>query len=183
MRFPSGRLVLGLLALSFVLGAVMIFGTMAHLSGVAEGASPFDMRPLGYSIGEARTLLTMLGDAGRAYYAEVQLAFDTVFPAIYALSRGLAIWWLTMPKRLRDAPIPAAVRGLLLIPAIAAAGFDYWENALIRQMLVIGPTVTDKVVSAASMATQLKWAFGIVAELTMIGLAVVAFVRWRRRQA
>ena len=68
-------------------------------------AQPFDLRPRGYSVGEARALLTMLGDAGRAYYADVQLALDTIYPATYALSRALAIWWLTMPGRLRAAPL------------------------------------------------------------------------------
>ena len=130
-RFPSGRLVLGLLAVSIALWAVMVFGTLAHLSDVAEGAQPFDVRPLGYSVGEARALLTMLGEAGRAYYANVQLVLDTVYPATYALSRALAIWWLTMPGRLRTAPIAAAIRLVLIVPPLAAAGFDYWENALI----------------------------------------------------
>ena len=35
-RFPSGRLVLALLALSIALWAAMVFGTLAHLSAAAE---------------------------------------------------------------------------------------------------------------------------------------------------
>jgi hypothetical protein len=181
MRFPSGRFVLGLLAVSIVLWAAMVFGTLAHLSAAAEGAQPFDLRPGGYSVGEARALLTMLGDAGRAYYADVQLALDTIYPATYALSRALAIWWLTMPGRLRAAPLALAIRWILLVPPVAAAGFDYWENSLIGKMLAAGPAVSDAVVQVASMTTQLKSVAGAVSELTMLIFAAVVFVRWRWR--
>lgn len=183
MRFPSGRLVLGLLAASIALWAAMVFGTLAHLSDVAEGAQPFDLRPLGYSIGEARTLLTMLGEAGRAYYTDVQLVLDTVYPAVYALSRALAVWWLTMPGRLRDAAVPTAVRGLLLLPPIVATAFDYRENTLIAKMLAAGPAVASEIVTGASLATQLKFVAGTIADLTMIGFAAIAYIRWRRLAA
>jgi hypothetical protein len=181
MRFPSGRLVLGLLAVSIVLWAAMVFGTLAHLSAAAEGAQPFDLRPGGYSVGEARALLTMLGDAGRAYYADVQLALDTIYPATYAVSRALAIWWLTMPGRLRAAPLAPVIRWILLVPPVAAAGFDYWENSLIGKMLIAGPAVSDAAVRVASMSTQLKSVAGALSELTMLIFGVVVFVRWRRR--
>jgi hypothetical protein len=181
MRFPSGRLVLGLLTVSMVLWAAMVFGTLAHLSAAAEGAQPFDLRPGGYSVGEARALLKMLGDAGRAYYADVQLALDSIYPATYAVSRALAIWWLTMPGRLRAAPLAPAIRWVLLLPPVAAAGFDYWENALIGKMLAAGPAVSDAVVQVASMSTQLKSVAVALSELTMLIFAALVFVRWRRR--
>jgi hypothetical protein len=181
MRLLSGRVVLGLLAVSMALWAVMVFGTLAHLSDVAEGAQPFDLRPLGYSVGEARSLLTMLGEVGRAYYADVQLVIDTVYPATYARSRALAIWWLTMPGRLRAVPVSPVLRWSLIVPPIAAAAFDYRENSLIAKMLSAGPSVADEIVSSASTATQLKSVAGVLAEFTMVGLAVVVFVRWWRR--
>lgn len=172
---------LGLLAVSIVLWAAMVFGTLAHLSAAAEGAQPFDLRPGGYSVGEARALLTMLGDAGRAYYADVQLALDTIYPATYAVSRALAIWWLSMPGRLCAAPLAPVIRWILLVPPVAAAGFDYWENSLIGKMLIAGPAVSDAVVRVASMSTQLKSLAGALSELTMLIFAVVVFVRRRRR--
>jgi hypothetical protein len=183
MRFLSGRLVLGLLAVSVALWAAMVFGTLAHLSAAAEGAQPFDLRPSGYSIGEARALLTMLGEAGRAYYADVQLALDTIYPATYALSRALAIWWLTVPGRALATPIAPVIRSILLVAPVAAAAFDYWENSLIRKMLAAGPAVSDDLVHVASTATQLKSVAGALSELTMLAFAAVVFVRWWRRRA
>jgi hypothetical protein len=98
--FPSGRLVVLVLALSVALWAIMVYGTLARLTDMAGGDVPFDMRPLGYRVGQARSLLAALGEAGRAYYADVQLVLDTIYPVTYALSRGLLLWWLTMPRRL-----------------------------------------------------------------------------------
>ena len=181
-RFPSGGLVLALLALSIVLWLVMVFGTLAHLTAAAEGAQPFDLRPLGYNVGEARSLLAMLGESGRAYYAGVQLALDTVYPATYALSRALAIVWLLQPGRVRREPLAPVVRWMAAAPPVAAAGFDYWENALIGKMLAAGPAVADDLVRTASLATQLKSIAGAISEVTMIGLALAALLRrWRAK--
>jgi hypothetical protein len=42
-RFPSGLLVVGLLALSGLMWAVMFFGPLAHLARLASGLAPFDI--------------------------------------------------------------------------------------------------------------------------------------------
>ena len=105
-----------------------MFGTLAHLSEMAEGAEPFDLRPLGYGIGDARNLLHLLGEEGRAYYASAQLALDSIYPATYAFSRVLVLWWLTMPWRIA---MPRPWRLAMLVLPLSAAGFDYYENARI----------------------------------------------------
>jgi hypothetical protein len=84
-QFPSGRWVLAIMLLSIALWAIMVFGTLAHLRRLAGGFDPFDVRPFGYSAGEARLLLDVLGDTGRDFYARVQLRLDVLYPAIYAL--------------------------------------------------------------------------------------------------
>src|SRR5258708_2531913 len=122
-RFSFGWAVVVVLVGSVAIWAVMVFGTLAHLRDLAHGLAPFDARPSGYGPEEAEALLNALGEAGRSYYADVQLRIDTVYPATYALSRGLALWWLTMPGRLGEAAAPRGFRiGLLLVP-LAAAGF------------------------------------------------------------
>ena len=65
-QFPSGFLVAVLLTASGLLWAVMFFGPLAYLSHLAGGASPFDIRPKGYSYLEARTFLEAIGAQGRA---------------------------------------------------------------------------------------------------------------------
>src|ERR1700674_2988609 len=97
----SGRCVLVILTASIALWAVMVFGTLAHLRQLAGGIDPFDVRPLGYSTAQARALLDALGEAGRDFYANVQLRIDAIYPATYALSRALLLWWVTALGRLR----------------------------------------------------------------------------------
>jgi hypothetical protein len=76
-RFPSGWLVVVLLAGNGALWAVMFFGTLAHLQALAGGAAPFDIRPLGYSYEEARSFLAAIVEQGRAYYLSRQLILLT----------------------------------------------------------------------------------------------------------
>jgi hypothetical protein len=56
-QFPSGFLVAALLVVSGLIWAVMFFGPLAHLTRLASGLTPFDIRPKGYSYIEARAFL------------------------------------------------------------------------------------------------------------------------------
>jgi hypothetical protein len=47
----------------------MFFGSLAHLTRLAGGLTPFDIRPWGYSYAEARAFLEAIGEQGRADYA------------------------------------------------------------------------------------------------------------------
>jgi uncharacterized protein len=178
----TGRLVALVLAVSIGLWAAMVYGTLARLTELAGGNPPFDMLPFGYGFDEARSLLALLGREGRDYYARTQLALDSVYPASYALSRGLLLWWLTMPGRLGEQPVPMTARILIIVAPLAAAGFDYYENSRIAAMLAIGPTVEPDLVASASRATVAKSLASLVTEIVVILLATVAFLRrWRRR--
>jgi hypothetical protein len=176
-----GRLVLAVLTLSIALWAAMVFGTLAHLRQLAGGLDPFDVRPFGYGVGAARVLLDALGDAGRDFYARVQLRIDAVYPATYALSRGLLLWWLTERDRLRAGRVPIAMRVLLLALPIAAAAFDYAENLQISRMLAAGSGVDSAVIETASQMTLLKSLISSATETCVVVLAVIAGLRWRQR--
>src|SRR5262249_46841707 len=82
----AGNVVVALIV-SFAVWGIMAFRTVAYLRRVAGGLAPFDLRPFGYTVDEARALLHALSDIGRRYYADVQLQLDTASPALYALSR------------------------------------------------------------------------------------------------
>src|SRR5262249_54058946 len=108
----DGRVVAAVFALSFALWLYIIFGTFGRLTFYSDGLAPFDARFFGYSPEQARALLEALGADGRAYYQNVQLAVDSVYPVSYGLSRMLLLFFLTRPGR-------AAARGLAA-PATAA---------------------------------------------------------------
>lgn len=73
-RFLSGLLVASLLVASGLIWAVMFFGPLAHLSRLAGGATPFDVRPMGYSYDQARAFLEAIGEQGRNYYVSRNLS-------------------------------------------------------------------------------------------------------------
>ena len=181
-QFPSGRWVLAIMLLSIALWAVMVFGTLAHLRRLAGGLDPFDVRPFGYSAGEARLLLVALGDTGRDFYAHVQLRLDALYPATYALSRGLMLWWLTARGRLRAAPMALPLRIIFVGMPAAAAVFDYAENIQIGRMLAAGSNVDSSVIEAASRMTLVKSLLSSVTDTCVIALAVIAGLRWQRRR-
>lgn len=171
-RSPSGALIAALLVASGLVWALMFFGPLRHLRELAGGATPFDIRPGGYSYDDARLFLSAIGREGRDYYASPELLLDTFYPPLYALSRGLALWWLTMPGRVRAAPLPLGFRWALIAVPIAMASLDLFENLCIGAMLWTWPNLSATVVQLASLATRTKIACGALTELIMAVLAL-----------
>ena len=101
-QFPSGFLVAALLAASGLLWAAMFFGPLAQLERLASDLMPFDIRPRGYTYAEARAFLEAIGQQGRRYYVSPELIIDTVYSPPCGLAWA-ALWWLTMPGRVREA--------------------------------------------------------------------------------
>ena len=109
----------------------MFFGPLAHLAHLGGGLMPFDIRPRGYSYADTRAFLEAIGAQGRKYYVSPELVIDTLYPPLYAVSRGLAFWWLTMPGRVREGPMPLKVRYALIAVPILMASLDLVENGCI----------------------------------------------------
>jgi hypothetical protein len=156
-QFPRTGHVVVALIISFALWGLMVFWTLAYLRRTAGGLEPFDLRPFGYTPEEARALLYALSSIGRTYYADVQLQLDTAYPALYAISRGLLLFWLTAPGRTAARPLPLPARLALLVLPLATAWFDYFE-------------------------TRAKSIAGLATELVCVILAAIAFVRWRHQR-
>jgi hypothetical protein len=180
--FPRTAHVVVALIVSIALWAAMVFWTLAYLRQIAGNLAPFDLRPLGYTAEEAQALLHALSEIGRAYYADVQLPLDTAYPALYALSRGLLLLWLTAPGRTTARPIQLPVRLALLALPVITAWFDYFENDGIAAMLKAGPQAGADLIARASLYTQAKSLAGMITEVTCLVLLAIAFARWRRRR-
>jgi hypothetical protein len=181
-QFPRTVHVVVSLIVSFMLWGVMMFGTLAYLRRTAGGLEPFDLRPFGYTPDEARALLYALSDIGRAYYADVQLQLDTAYPALYAISRGLLLLWVTAPGRTAERPLPLPARLALLVLPLATAWFDYFENEGIAAMLAAGPQAGDDLIERTSLWTRAKSLAGLATELVCVSLAAIAYMRWRHRR-
>jgi hypothetical protein len=179
----SGWLVAALLVASGIFWAVMFFGTLAHLKLLAGGATPFDVRPMGYSTAQAHAFLAAIGAQGRAYYLNPELVLDSFYPPLYAVSRGVALWWLTMPDRARNGAVPLVWRvALIAIPVIMAC-LDTCENICIARMLWTWPDLSAGLVQLSSAATRIKIVLGALTEVEMAVLAVLAVLRWHRRRS
>jgi hypothetical protein len=176
-QFPSGLIVCALLVASGLVWAVMFFGPLAHHSRLAGGESPFDIRPMGYSYDEAYAFLNAIGEQGRLYYANRELLLDMFYPPLYAISRGLALWWLTMPGRLRDAPVPLSWRCALIAVPVIMVSLDVVENGCIARMLQTWPHLSQDLVNISSFATRMKMIAGVLTELLIAVLATLWQVR------
>lgn len=98
---------------------------------------------------DARAFLGAIGEQGRHYYANQELP-------LYAVSRGLALWWLTMPGRVRKAPLPLSWRYVLVaVPGIMAS-LDVVENGCVARMLWTWPDLSHDLVHVSSLATRVK---------------------------
>jgi hypothetical protein len=172
-HFPSGLLVATLLVASGLMWAGMFFGPLTHLSRLAGGASPFDVRPMGYSYDEAHAFLGAIGEQGRQYYANRELLLDMFYPPLYAVSRGLALWWLTMPGRVRRAPLPLSWRSVLIAVPVIMASLDVVENGCIARMLWTWPDLSHDLVHISNLATRVKIMAGALTELLMAVLAIL----------
>jgi hypothetical protein len=179
-QFPSGWLVAALLVASGLLWAVMFFGPLAQLSHLAGGAAPFDVRPFGYGYDEARVFLSAIGEQGRHYYGYRELPLDMTYPPLYAVSRGLALWWLTKPGRVRAAPLRRRWRAALVAIPVIMASLDVIENGCIARMLSTWPELSPGLVQVASLVTRAKIMTGALTELSM---AVLAALWLKRRMA
>lgn len=141
-----------------VIYVLMISVTLAHIEAIS-GLVPFDMRPLGYVPKDAAALLEGLGAEGRAYYLSHQIALDTLYPAMLALTLIATFSWFG-----RHMPGSKLVRfGIVL--SVGCALFDYLENIGIAAMIWSWPEVSIALVFAASTATIVKSALTTLAVL------------------
>jgi hypothetical protein len=179
---PTGHVVITL-AVNIAFWAFMVFWPLDYLRHLAGGLEPFDLRPFGYSVEEARAFLFAISDIGRDYYMNVQLQLDMIYPATYALSRGLLLWWLTQPGRVADRPLPVAIRVILIVLPLLTAALDYLENEGIAAMLRAGPQVDAEIVAEASFWTQAKSLVELATEVSSACLLLFVFGRWQYRRA
>jgi hypothetical protein len=175
------RLVLILLTLATaIIWLVMNLVTVPHLQGLSGGLAIFDMRPLGYDLESAKTLLNALGLEGKSYYLDRQQALDSVFPAlVFAMVAG---WNIRLAAALKETglhmPVPL-VAAFVAIGLIGAVG-DYGENGAVRQMLLAGANqISEAQVRAASAMDMTKFIFDIAAFLIL--MVQIALYSLRRR--
>jgi len=123
-------------------------------------------------------LLAALGEAGRSYYAHVQLRLDTLYPLTYAVSRGLLLLWLAAPGRASADGFSERTKVCLLIPPIAACLLDWLENQGIATMIETWPDLSPATVARTSVFTEAKSAASVITETSIVMLLGSGLWRW-----
>lgn len=166
----AGMIAVGSGMIAALIYLLMISVTLAHIEMIS-GRVPFDMRPFGYGPTETTALLEALGVEGRKYYLSHQIALDTLYPAVLALTLISTICWFV--QRTPDTRLLRI--GIVL--SIGSALFDYAENLGIVAMIWSWPEVSIPLVYAVSTATILK---SVSTTVAVLSLLLVGFV-WTRQ--
>ena len=160
----------GVFALMAVNYLVMILWSLPRLT--VEGALPFDLRPAGYTVAEARAYLAGISDQARAFYLGPQHWLDTSYPALMTLCLGLAY----------HRQFPRAVAWGASALALGAATFDWLENAAVSAMLKPEPgAVTEAMIQTAS--TWTLWKSRLVSVALSVLIIGMVLRWWQKRRA
>lgn len=162
-------------AASTLVYLVMVGWSLPRISAAAGGLAPFDMRPMGYGLADARAFLSALSEEGRDFYLSVQHRLDLAYPPLLALTLCLGLWIM--------APLRGSMLLLVLIamPLLAMIA-DLAENRLVAQMLGTPPQeLSEDLVAMASTATVLKSVLTIIAmTLLLLFTTLWGWRKWRR---
>jgi hypothetical protein len=155
----------------------MVLWSLPLVSGMAGGDVPFDMRPGGYSLEEARVFLTALNNEGRDFYLNTQQLLDFFYPTLLAITLSIPLVHL----------VPRYWGRALALVAIAAGAFDHLENSAVAIMLRAEPDlITEAMVSSASnwtLAKSISTTFASIALVAVLCIKGIAWLKTRKAKA
>ena len=166
-KWANGWVVLVLVALDmFFAGFVMplIGGLMQDGTGQIQ---PLDLMMFA-TPDKTFAMIERYGDSGRAFYRNVELTADIVYPIIYLFAFGLLISWLFK----RGLSSNHSLRKWNVAP-VGAFVFDLLENATIVTLLSIFPSQPVILGWLLFIFTAIKWLFaGVSIVLILLGLVL-----------
>lgn len=139
------------------------FGTMLNEKAGQE-VEILDLQ-FGFAPGEVHGHLSSYGESGRSFFLLLELTLDVVYPIIYTLFLGIAMF---MMYRIGSSGRP--IRNLHRLPLLVIL-FDYLENLSIVALLSVYPSDFHWMAVLCSTFTLLKWlSFGLVLVTILYGL-------------
>lgn len=147
----------------------MVLWSLPHVSELADGSMPFDMRPFGYSFDDALVFLSAIDDQGRDFYLDTQQLLDSMYPALFAITVAIPLVRL----------VPRYWGWMLAVVAIAAGIFDYLENRAVAVLLTTEPDlVTETMVYTANNWTLAKSISTTIASVALLVALLVKGIKW-----
>jgi hypothetical protein len=168
-KYGTGRVVLGLFALTTIVYLWIILVSIPAVIAESPDTKIFDMSPFGYSHEEAIRILENIGEKGRSTYLIHQLPVDLLYPALFATTYALMLFWV-FGKFVKKG---SWLFRLVYLPVFAGI-LDYCENAGIFIMLLSYPDLLPGIVLIASICTVLKSLFTTLFYLVLL----TGFVAW-----
>lgn len=136
------------------------------------GAKVFDIRPFGYSIPEARAILSNLNEETINFYIFPQLSFlDILYPFFLALFLSSLLFRLINLSEL----LIRSKSTLLMMPFIAMI-FDYLENFCVLYMITHTSSTPNILIQMSSIFTILKGVSTTIAWVSIL-LFSIAWIR------
>lgn len=146
-----------LIGMTGALYLAIVFWSLPLITIEADGLTPFDLRPFGYSVEAAEEFNNALSDEGRVFYLQTQHWLDTFFPAVLAAT---LIWSAVL---LWD----GVWRWAMIALAMTSAAADYLENATVARLLM---SFDPALAIEASRWTILKSASGAIVFVAILAL-------------
>lgn len=153
-KYATGRVVLGLFALTTMVYLWIILGSIPAVIAESPDTRIFDMSPFGYSHEDAIHILEKIGEKGRNTYLVHQLPVDLLYPLLFATTYALMLFWV-FGKFVKKG---SWLFGLTYLPVVAGI-LDYGENAGVFTMLLSYPDLLPGLVLMTSICTVLKSLF------------------------
>jgi len=163
-RISRPAVLTGLIALYLVF-VLLLFPAFAGDGEVA----PLDLM-FSYSAEEAYQQIDSYGPATRHSYAISALTLDVAYPLTYSL---MFFVWLTLLLKSNSKP-SCMIRMLPFVVLV----LDLLENSGTVVILLNFPERLDRVATATSLATSLKWAFAGIVILLTLGLSLYRFFQY-----
>jgi hypothetical protein len=157
----------------------MSIWTFPFISSRAQGREAFDMRPMGYSVDDARAFLGAIDKKGISFYKEIQLPLDIVYPLLICLF--ILCTLVILARALNGGRLsgefkaPRWLSWLMTIPLLGMLS-DYFENICVFMMLSNPLRVSDIIIHAANFFTLAKSISTTINWSSVIALAIMALV-------
>lgn len=126
----------------------------------------------GFNPQKTLDLVAAYGDAGRAYYAKIEMTADLIYPWVYAFLFGII---LTMIYRNK------ALNWVAILPFIDLI-FDYLENVTIISLLSNYPQQSMTMATLCELFKLIKWMIVVVMVVLIVYGSINNLLKGRKRQ-
>lgn len=176
-KYSTGKIVLILFLVCNLVYVIMVAFTIPKTAGFAGGMKLLDMMPGGYDFKYVQQLFLALGEKGRHSYLFVQLPFDMVYPALFALSYCLLLAYFLKKLRRQNSWL---VYGCY-IPFIGGAA-DYLENIGIITLLKQFPDISPQSVHITSFFSVVKSSATTLYFVLLLVVIIVVAIQFVRKK-